>query len=438
MLRLLIAISSAVLASTAQAATPTPCPAEVQVAAKCYQGADGKGGFYFVAIPQHWNQALVLHTHGGPSMKKPSASDAPGDLKRFALMVREGYAWAGSSYRHAGYGTDDAAQDTDELRALFWKQFGKPKWTLLHGQSWGGNVALRVAEHYGRNSAGALQYDGVLLTSGIVSGGDLAYDFRADLRAVYQYYCQNLPLPQEPAYPLWQGLASESPLSSAEVQARANTCLGLNLSPDQRSPAQARALTNIARVVRVPESAVIHHLSWATTTFRDMVVRQFGGANPFSNEGVVYTGSDDDAALNRGVPRFGATVQGRKLLREDSAVSGKLAVPTMSLHAIDDPTVFVEGEHSFRSKVDQAGAGGLLLQLYTREREHARLAPPQYVAGLASLMEWVQTGQRPMGAVVAARCQTYAQRYGDACHFDLAYQVAPLATRVYERRFPQE
>ena len=38
----------------------------------------------------------------------------------------------------------------------------------------------------------------MLLTSGVLAVNARAYDFRADLRAVYQYYCRNHPRPDEP------------------------------------------------------------------------------------------------------------------------------------------------------------------------------------------------------------------------------------------------
>ncbi|WP_167758649.1 alpha/beta hydrolase family protein [Zemynaea arenosa] len=415
-------------AAGAQAMAPAACPAEIKVEARCYAGADGRGGYFWIAIPAQWNRTLVVHTHGGPSMKAPTPDEPVSDLKRFALMVREGYAWAGSSYRHAGYGVQDAAEDTEALRALFWKEFGKPERTILHGQSWGANVALRVAE---RAAPGV--YDGVLLTSGIVAGGDLAYDFRADLRAVYQYYCHNLPLASEPSSALWS-----APLTSSEVQGKVNACLGTALPAEKRTAAQARALRNIARVVRIPESSVGAHMNWATVTFHDLTMRHLGGHNPFSNVGVVYAGSDDDAALNKLVPRFAATSEGRRRLKEDSGVSGKVTVPTLTLHAIDDPTVFVEMEHEYRAKVEQAGGGARLLQMFTREAEHGRLAAPQYAAVLASLMAWIRDGARPAPASVVQKCEAYVGKYGEACHFDLQYQPAPLATRVYARAWPAE
>ena len=95
--------------------------------------------------------------------------------------MRQGYAWVGSTYRRGGYGVRMAAADVDNSRELFWRAFGKPDRTVLHGQSYGGNVAAKVAELYALDVQGARNYDGVLLTSGVLAGGTRAYGFRADL-----------------------------------------------------------------------------------------------------------------------------------------------------------------------------------------------------------------------------------------------------------------
>jgi hypothetical protein len=424
-------------AGAAQAQQAQACPRELPAQARCYGGQDAHGAFYVTAIPKAWNGVLVVHSHGGPSLKTPVASTPLADLERFAVMVAEGFAWTSSSYRHAGYGVRDAAEDTDNTRAQFWHDFGRPRRTLLHGQSWGGNVAAKTAELYGRDQDGKPRYDGVILTSGVLSGGSLAYDFRADLRAVYQYYCRNLPAASEPQYPLWQGLASLNPLSAKEVAARLEACTGLSLPAAQRTPEQQRALRNILAVTNIPPATLGAHLNWATATFRDLTLRELNGLNPFSNIDVVYRGSDDDAALNREVPRFAATAEGVRALAHDSDLSGKLIVPTLTMHAIDDPTVFVEAETVFRDTVSAAGASALLVQSFTDEHEHSKLATPQYVALLRAMMDWVERGARPTPTSLAARCEQAKAAYGEACHFVPAYVPGPFHARTYPRTKPQ-
>jgi len=102
---------------------------------RCYSGQDSAGAFFWVAIPADWNRVLVMHAHGGPELGAPTLARATEDLQRWAVTVKAGYAWAGSTYRRGGYGVTMAAEDTERLRAWFVQNFGTPRRTILHGQS---------------------------------------------------------------------------------------------------------------------------------------------------------------------------------------------------------------------------------------------------------------------------------------------------------------
>ena len=423
---------------TASAATQQvrTCPEGLPAETRCLSGQDAHGAYYWIAVPKAWNGSLVVHSHGGPRLKAPRPDDAVEDLQRFSVAVAEGFAWAGSNYRREGYGVRSAAEDTDTLRQLFWRQFGRPKHTLLHGQSWGGNVAAKTAELYGKGPDGKPVYDGVVLTSGVVGGGTSSYDFRADLRAVFQYYCGNHPGAGEAAYPLWQGQPVGSALTNKQLDQRVEACTGVSLPARQRTATQTRNLKNILAVVRIPERTLESHLAWATFTFADLVNNRLDGRNPFSNIGVRYVGSDDDAALNRGVIRFAADPTAVRQLSRDSDLSGKLTVPTLTMHAIDDPTAFVELERVFRDTVAKAGASDLLVQSFTDEHEHSKLATPQYAALLRGMIAWIEQGTKPSPTSLAKGCEVAVADYGETCHFVVTYQPRALSERSYPRRKP--
>ncbi|NQE61353.1 hypothetical protein E1H18_1609 [Caulobacter sp. RHG1] len=437
-IKLLSAVVGLMVATAAHAEAPTPktCPDGLPAETKCLAGQDQNGAWYWIAIPKAWNGSLVVHTHGGPRLKTPKPDDAIEDLQRFAVTVAEGFAWAGSNYRREGFGVRSAAEDSDNLRKLFWATYGRPKRTLLHGQSWGGNIAAKTAELYGQGADSKPVYDGVILTNGVVSGGTRAYDFRADLRAVYQFYCGNHPAKDEVQYPLWQGQPVGSKLTNKQLEERLNACTGFNLPAGQRSPEQARKLANILAVTKIPERTLDNHLNWATFTFADMVNKRLGGANPFTNIGVAYKGSDDDKALNKGVTRFKADPVGVRRLAEDSDLTGKLMVPTLTMHAIDDPTAFVELEQVLHDTVAKAGKSDLLVQSFTDENEHSKLATPEYAALFRAMSAWIEQGTKPSPASLAASCSEAAQRYGEACHFRIDYRPPALVTRSYPRAKP--
>ena len=409
---LLLAPSSAMAGLSEAEPRPIPCPASVGKGVRCVSGQDANGAWYIATIPPNWNRRLIVHAHGGPRTGAPEASDPLEDLDRFSVMVRHGYAWIGSTYRRGGYGVRMAAEDTDNSRAIFWSLYGRPERTLLHGQSWGGNVAAKAAELYIGDAVAGWNYDGVLITNGIVSGGTRAYGFRADLRAVYQYYCANHPAPDEPAYPLWQGLPLDSRMTRAELRRRIETCTGVNLAPERRTPEQAARLRDILAVTGVAEAQLVSHMTWATFLFQDLVQLRLDGKNPFDNSATDYSGSADDAALNAGVARFKADPEGVALLAHDADLTGRIERPVLTLHALHDPTVSFGVEALYAGTVAAAGRSGLLVQAATDEAEHSKLSDAGYMTALDALEGWIDRGVAPDPAGFQTRCQAFWKSLG--------------------------
>ncbi|MDM0012983.1 hypothetical protein QTH87_11125 [Variovorax sp. J22P168] len=423
------------------AITPTTstCPKGLPEGARCYSGQDSAGAFYWVAVPAEWNRVLVMHAHGGPELGAPTQARATEDLQRWAVTVKAGYAWAGSTYRRGGYGVTMAAEDTERLRAWFVQNFGAPRRTLLHGQSYGAGVAAKGAELYARVGGvegGKGPYDGLLLTSGVLGGGTQSYDYRLDLRVVYQYFCKNHPLPTEDAYPLWQGLPRDSKMTAAELARRIDDCTGVRQPAAQRTPQQSANLKAILDTIRIPERSLVGNMNWATFLFRDLVQERLDGGNPFGNIGVRYTGSGNDDVLNAQVLRYRADPAAVARLAADADHTGRVEIPTLALHAIDDPTAFVELESVYRTVRERAGTNALLVQTFSRESEHSYLADAEYPALFAALLDWIDNGRKPTPAQVEALCKGFEPRFGAGCRIDPGYAVQPLATRVPARQRP--
>ncbi len=432
--RLTAAVTAALALTTTPAAAddsgpqPADCPEQLAGIADCYTGQDANGAYYAIAVPHQWNGDLVVHAHGGPDLGDASdPARSTEDLGRWSVMVKEGYAWAGSSYRRGGYGVRMAVADTESVRRIFLQAFGTPGRALLHGQSWGGNVAAKAAETEPE------AYDGVLMTSGVLGGGSRGYDYRVDLRVVYQYYCRNLPRPSEPQYPLWQGLRADSTLTSAGLRSRLQECTGYQSAPAERTAIQQRNLDDILAVTRLPERTLESHLRFSVFTFRDIVANRLDGRNPFSNRGVRYVGSHDDNALNDGVERFRADPSAFRDLSWDSDLTGATTLPTLTVHAIGDPTAFVEHEAAYRATREGAGTDRDLVQTFTTEAEHSSLSDAEYAAAVQALATWSSTGHRPTPAAVAAACPAADATYGTGCFFDPGYRPRAYATRVYPR-----
>ncbi|WP_298209606.1 hypothetical protein [Acidovorax sp.] len=414
----------------------TPCPKDITSIARCLSGQDSAGAYYMIAVPHQWNRHLVLHAHGGPALGAPRMERSVQDLERWDIMVRAGYAWAGSSFRQGGVEVRAAAEDTERLRQIFVQQVAQPQRTILHGQSWGASVAARGAEMFQRTADGKRPYDAVLLTSGVLAGGTRSYDFRTDLRVVYQYLCNNHPRPTEVQYPLNTGLPRDSAMAQADLQARLNECLALNKPAAERTPEQQRKVQTIVDVIRIPASSIQGHMNWATFHFRDVAQHRTGGASPFGNRGVAYKGSPDDAALNAGVLRYRADPQAVARFGEDTDPTGNIPVPVLTVKGVDDPTAFAELDAQFKATMEKAGSSARLVQTFTRHSGHSYLSDPTYPALMAALLRWVDEGVKPTPEGIAQQCPAYEEGFGKGCAFLPAYVPAPLSSRVPDRERP--
>jgi alpha-beta hydrolase superfamily lysophospholipase len=363
----------------------------------------------------------------------PRPATPVSDLERFAVVVKEGFAWAGSAYRRSGYGMAMAAEDTESVRRIFLAKLGAPRRTIIHGQSWGGGVAARTIETFNGVTDGRPHYDAALLTSGVLAGNSRAYLYRTDLLAVYRYYCRNLPREGEPDFPVWMGLPADARMTSKDLEARVNECTGAGLPRGERSAAQQRNLDDITRVIRIPERILVRQMDFSVFMWQDIVHKRLGGKNPWSNARVRYTGSSDDEALNKGVPRFEADPEAARQFAADGDMTGKGSIPILTIHAIDDPIIFVEQQSAYKATLEAAGTADRLVQTFTREKEHSYLSTPEYAALLQALMAWVDDKRKPSPASVAGLCEAHARRYEGGCHFDVEFKPQPLEARQHAR-----
>ncbi len=434
---------AALLATLAACAHKTPptreaapqsaaCPDGTPAGARCLRGQDSAGAHYLIVVPEHWNRVLVVHAHGGPTLGEPKAGRADEDIKRWAITVKAGYAWAGSVFRQGGVAVRSAAEDTERVRRIFVEHVAQPRRTLLHGQSWGAGVAAKAAEMYAARARSS-PYDAVLLSSGVLAGGTRSYDFRLDLRVVYQYLCGNHPRSDEPQYPLWMGLPAGSALTRAELAGRADECLGVRQPAAQRSAEQARRLKTIVDVIRIPESSVLAHLNWATWHFQDIAQNRTDGRSVFRNDRVRYRGSDQDDALNAGVLRYRADPQAVAVFGADTDLTGRIGVPVLTVHGVDDPTAFVEMQSAFRATMDKAGNTDRLVQVFSDHGGHSYLSDPTYVALFDALLQWVDQGEKPTPQGIADGCKRHEAVHGEGCRILPGFVPAAFDSRVAPR-----
>jgi hypothetical protein len=417
---------------------PAACPPGLPEATTCFRGEDQNGAHLLVARPANWNGGLVVHIHGGPRMAPPGPHTSDEDLLRYEEFLREGWAWASSSRRRAGFGVMRAAEDTENARRAAVEALGTPRLTVLHGQSWGGAVAAKAIEAMNDPGPdGRRPYDAALLTSAVLAGPTRAYDMRVDLRAAFQAVCGTHPAPGETPYPVTLGQPEGQRMAREEVISRYLACTGADLAPEARTATQRAALSDLAAASRIPVFALPGHLWWSTQIFADIAWNLTGGRSPFGNEAVQYQGTSDDAAFNARVPRIRADPEAVARLAADGDLSGEVAIPVLNLHGIGDPTVFVENAAAYRATLQRAGTADRLAQVFVDETDHQKMSPVLYPTALAALARWAETGERPDTAAIRARCETMRAAYPGDCRILPDYTPLPWEARVNPRR-PQE
>ena len=232
------------------------------------------------------------------------------------------------------------------------------------------------------------------------------------------------------------GLPADSKMNQAELATRTRECLGLGLPAAQRTPEQARKLKTIVDVIRIPEGSVQGHLNWATFHFRDVAQNRTGGRNAFGNMGARYSGSPDDTTLNTAAARYAADPQAVKTFGADTDPTGRIPVPVLTVHALNDPVAFVELEHQFRETMKAAGTADHLVQVFTEHAEHSYLADAVYPAALQQLLAWGSPGTKPTQASVAEACKAQEATYGAGCRMVVGFEPLPLDRRVTPRQRP--
>jgi hypothetical protein len=117
----------------------------------------------------------------------------------------------------------------------------------------------------------------------------------------------------------------------------------------------------------------------------------------------------------------------------DADHSGRFAIPVLAAHGIRDSTVFVEGSDTLRQRMQSAGNGARLVQVFVDSNEHSYWGDAFYPPLFASLLLWVEQGSKPSPNGIAQLCRELRGNAAADCRFLPDYQAKPLASRIAPR-----
>ena len=342
-----------------------------------------EGADYVINVPPGWNGGLVMFAHGyeGEGTLSGMVEDEPLDTH----LAERGYAWAASGYRSKGYRPDWFLLDTMALRAHFIERFGKPRWTIIHGRSMGGHVAIASLELHPEI------YQGGLIECGVIDGVGFSDWLRAYTAAAE--YFSGLPLYDTPR---------------PEFDLLVNTKWVELMGRPGNYTERGRRFDSVVKYL-MGGDVPLRLEGMAQRYVQNLHPRDPGPnrAQEFARHADtrhIHYDIDpglgvDATTLNREIPRVVPPPGARS--REANPVfaelTGQIQVPVMALHETADFRVPFRLQQDYRRRTVSAGTSHLLVQRMVRQAAHCGFVNAERGPAFNDLVAWIEKGTVPTG-----------------------------------------
>ena len=350
-----------------------------------------EGGRYLIEVPAGWNGGLVLFAHGydGGTFDSPLTSH----------LLDRGYALAASSFRTEAYRVDLFVDDMRILLELFIREVRRPRWTVIHGQSMGGHVAIVSLElHPGL-------YQGALIECGVIDGIGNA-DFYLAARAAAEYL-GGVNLFDAPDRETLIGRVNTqwlprmgAPAAYTERGRRFDSVLKYLMGGDLplRLQGLPRHYFRYIAGTRAPEfREVLRHASTLQVRYR--IDPDLGVAEDELNAKVRRIAPAEGARSRSANPAF-------------AELTGRITVPVLAIHETGDGRVPWSNQQAYRRRTVAAGTAHLLVQRAVRWPGHCVFDGEVREQAFDDLVAWIEKGTKPDGDdVLAADVSTLGLRW---------------------------
>lgn len=351
---------------------------------------------YLIDKPADWKGGgLVLFAHGYEGEGAGPGTLIPPTIANH--LTRRNVAWASSGYRAKGYRPDWFLADILALRALFIENHGKPRWTVIHGLSMGGHVAVAALElHPGL-------FQGGLIECGVIDGVGHA-DWLYAYTAAAEYF-SGLPLLEAPR-PAFDRLVAD------ELPAR----LGRPGNYTERGRQFDSVVKYLAGGDLPYRLEGLKERFASMARLRDSVLdgtREY--ARHADTRGIEYDIDPgfgiDKAMLNREirrvVPEPGARSSASPVF---APFTGKLSAPLIAIHETADFVVPFRLQQDYRRRTIAAGTSHLLVQRVQAKAGHCGLRGTIREDSFDDLVAWMERGVAPAGGDVLGDVRKLGRR----------------------------
>ena len=288
---------------------------------------------------------MVMFAHGyvapGQPLVVPPSQLTIGGISLPATFNSLGYGFSASSYSKNGLSIQQGVDDTRDLVQNVIQPQIAPKRTYLIGASEGGLVTALSAEQLPHvyNAAGA--------ACGPIGSFQGQINYLGDFRVVFDYFFPSV-LPGS-AVRIPQELMTD--WDSVYVPK-----IAAALAANPGATSQLLKVTN-APVTSDPATVAetVLGILWYNVFATNDAVTTLGG-QPFDNHIRIYLGSNNDLLLNLKIKRFTASPTAVAAIAAHYETSGKLMMPTVTIHTTGDPIIPYWQETLYTLKTLGAGS----------------------------------------------------------------------------------
>ncbi|HEU4403352.1 MAG TPA: hypothetical protein VFT43_14740 [Candidatus Polarisedimenticolia bacterium] len=372
-------------------------------------GVQASGAVYRICMPESWNGSLVLYAHGYVDFNSPLAIPEdqlvlPDGTSVPQIINALGFAFATTSYSVNGLAFVEGVDDLLDLRAIFERTHGRPSRTWLVGPSEGGAItALAVEQH-------PEVFDGGLAACGPIGDFRRQVNYFGDFNVVFDYFFPGV-IPGSPIDIPSEVIADYETIYAGRIAAA--------IASDPGATGQLLAVTRAPIDTADPatvEETVLGLSRYRVFATNDAVAKL--GGQPFQNRLRLYTGSEDDRALNLGVARFSADPAALESIRDRYQTSGRLVSPLVTLHTTGDPIIPYWHETLYTLKTLATGSASRRVNIPVARYGHCSFTKGEVVGAFAVLLlkanrqELVGTAAVLTDAAALADFRRLESRYG--------------------------
>ncbi len=363
-----------------------PMPVNAVAPLACEDGLQSSGAVYRICMPAEWNNQLIVYAHGYVAPNRPVG--IPEDQMRLPgstltvdqLVTGQEYAFATSSYSTNGLAIQQGIADLLDVVTIFAAQKGTPEKVMLVGVSEGGAMTVLAVEQH------PTIFDGGLALCGPYGNFSEQINYFGDFRVLFDFFLPNIipasavDVPSE-LLDSWETTyytdTVQPVISDTANATKVDQLLAASGAPFDQSDAATKIET-------------IKDLLWYNIFATNDARAKLGG-QPFDNHNRVYTGTSDDAGLNKQAARFTADTIALDALANGYETSGHLSRPLITLHTTGDPIVPYWQATQYRGKTITADNISLHEDITVEAYGHCRFSTFDVLNAFSRLVTLVDT-----------------------------------------------